>query len=106
MLHILWILIKFILVLLAILLGLVVLALLLILFCPVRYQASAAKEEGSFFDASASARISWLFGGISFRLDYKDRTAGYELRILGIPLLRLLNYFRNRKKKKQQTSDR
>ena len=44
MLHILWILIKFILVLLAILLGLVVLALLLILFCPVRYQASAAKE--------------------------------------------------------------
>ena len=105
MLHILWILIKFILVLLAILLGLVVLALLLILFCPVRYQASAAKEEGSFFDASASARISWLFGGISFRLDYKDRTAGYELRILGIPLLRLLNYFRNRKKKKQQTSD-
>ena len=71
MLHILWILIKFILMFLAILLGLVVLVLLLILFCPIRYQASAAKEVGSFFDASASARISWLFGGISFRLDSK-----------------------------------
>ena len=87
--------------LLAILLGLVVLAILLILFCPIRYQASAAKEGESFFDASASAKISWLFGGISFRLDYKDRNAGYELRILGIPIFRLLNYFRDRKKKKQ-----
>ena len=67
MLHILWILIKFILMFLAILLGLVVLVLLLILFCPIRYQASAAKEVGSFFDASASARISWLFGGISMQ---------------------------------------
>ena len=98
MLHILWILIKFILMFLAILLGLVVLVLLLILFCPIRYQASAAKEVGSFFDASASARISWLFGGLSFRLDYKDRNTGYELRILGIPVFRLLNYLRERKK--------
>lgn len=105
MLHILWILIKFILMLLAILLGLVVLALFLILFCPVRYQASAVKEGASFFGASASAKISWLFGGISFRLDYKDRNAGYELRIFGIPLLKLLNYFRNHKKKKQSAAD-
>ena len=105
MLHILWILIKFILILLAILLGLVVLALLLILFCPIRYQASASKEGVSFFDASASARIIWLFGGISFRLDYKDRNTGYELRILGIPVFRLLNYLRERKKKRQRAAD-
>ena len=105
MLHILWILIKFILMLLAILLGLVALTLLLILFCPVRYQASAAKEGVSFFDASASAKISWLFGGISFRFDYQERNTGYELRILGIPVFRLLNYFRNRKKKKRRTAD-
>lgn len=99
MLHILWIIIKFILILLAILLGIVVLALLLLLFCPVRYKASASKDSDSFFDASAHAKISWLFGGISLQFDYQNRTAGYELRILGIPLLRLLNYFRNRKKK-------
>ena len=66
--------------------------------------ASAAKEVGSFFDAYASARISWLFGGISFRLDYKDRNTGYELRILGIPVFRLLNYLRERKKKRQRTA--
>ena len=59
MLHIVWILIKFILMFLAILLGLVVLVLLLILFCPIRYQASAAKEVGSFFDASADMNFEY-----------------------------------------------
>lgn len=105
MLHILWILIKFILILLAILLGIVVLALLLLLFCPVRYKASVSKDNDSFFDASARAKISWLFGGISLQFDYRNRTTGYELRLFGIPLLRLLNYFRNRKKKKQRAAD-
>ncbi len=38
MLHILWILIKFILIILGILLGLALLAVLLLLFCPVRYR--------------------------------------------------------------------
>ena len=51
MLHILWILIKFILILLGILLGLVLLAVLLVLFCPVRYSAAAAKEGDSFKEA-------------------------------------------------------
>ena len=50
MLHILWILIKFILIILGILLGLALLAVLLLLFCPVRYQARAVKETGSFTD--------------------------------------------------------
>ncbi|MFQ9880061.1 MAG: hypothetical protein ACLRW4_17165 [Ruminococcus sp.] len=45
MLHILWILIKFILIILGILLGLALLAVLLLLFCPVRYQARAVKES-------------------------------------------------------------
>lgn len=53
---------------LAILLGLVVLVLLLILFCPIRYQASAAKEVGSFFDASASARITGFLEDSHFGL--------------------------------------
>lgn len=75
MLHIVWILIKFILMFLAILLGLVVLVLLLILFCPIRYQASAAKEVGSFFDASASARISWLLEESHFGLITKTEIA-------------------------------
>ena len=48
MLHSLWILLKFILILLGILLGLILVAVLLILFCPVRYRASGAKETDSF----------------------------------------------------------
>ena len=51
MLHILWMLVKIILILLGIVLGLVVLALLLLLFCPVRYRADAVKEEGAVLEA-------------------------------------------------------
>lgn len=58
MLHILWILLKFILILLGILLGLILVAVLLILFCPVRYRASGTKETDSFRDISARARVS------------------------------------------------
>ena len=45
MLHILWLILKWILILLGILIGLVLLLLLLILFCPVRYRASAEKKR-------------------------------------------------------------
>ena len=45
MLHILWILIKFILIILGILLGLALLAVLLLLFCPVRYQAEGCEGD-------------------------------------------------------------
>ena len=45
MLHILWLILKFILILLGIVLGLLLLAILLILFCPVRYRASGTKEQ-------------------------------------------------------------
>ena len=45
MLHILWLILKFILILLGIVLGLLLLAILLILFCPVRYRASGTKEK-------------------------------------------------------------
>ena len=48
MLHILWLILKFILIILGILLGLLLLAVLLVLFCPVRYKASAVKAEGGW----------------------------------------------------------
>ena len=48
MLHILWLILKFILIILGILLGLLLLAILLVLFCPVRYKASAVKAEGGW----------------------------------------------------------
>lgn len=98
MLHILWMLIKWIMILLGVLLGLVLCLLLLILFCPVRYRLSAVKKEASFEDAEGAVKVSWLFGGISFSLKQKMRTRSWELRILGILAGPLLNKIKNRKK--------
>lgn len=96
MLHILWILIKFILILLGILLGFLLLAALLILFCPVRYRAFAVKETDSFRKVSARARISWLFGAVSFQLQYNNGKTASDFHLFGIPVIKLLQKFRNR----------
>ena len=90
MLHILWILLKFILILLGILLGLILVAVLLILFCPVRYRASGTKETDSFRDISARARVSWLFGVVSFQLQYQNGTSAFDFRLFGIPIMKLI----------------
>ncbi len=97
MLHILWILIKFILILLGILLGLLLLAVLLILFCPVRYRAFAVKETDSFRKISAGGRVSWLFGAVSFQLQCKNGKADSDFRLFGIPVMKLIQKFRNRR---------
>lgn len=104
MLHILWILLKFILILLGILLGLVLLAVLLILFCPVRYRAAAAKETDSFRKISANARVSWLFGAISFHIQYHNGTAVSDFHLFGIPIMKLLQKIRSRRS--SRSSDR
>ncbi|WP_373216839.1 DUF2953 domain-containing protein [Ruminococcus sp. 5_1_39BFAA] len=86
MLHILWLIIKFILIALGIVLGLLLLAILLVLFCPVRYQASGMKEKSGWKEAEASARISWLFRIISVSFTYRDGNMGMGILIFGIPL--------------------
>ena len=86
MLHILWILIKFILILLGILLGLVLLAVLLVLFCPVRYSAAAAKEVDSFKEAEIEARVSWLFRAIGVRFFFKNGEQKLVITLFGISL--------------------
>ena len=45
MLHILWLIIKWILILLGILIGLILLILLLLLFCPIRYRGKIKKDR-------------------------------------------------------------
>ena len=94
MLHILWILIKFILILLGILLGFLFLSTLLILFCPVRYRAFAVKETDSFRKVSARARISWLFGAVSFELQYNNGKTDSGFHLFGIPVIKLLQRLR------------
>ena len=105
MLHILWMIIKFILILIGIILGLILFALLLILFCPVRYRAEGTKEDGSFRTASGRAKVSWLFGGISFSLGFQNGQTVSDFRLFGIPVMKVLKKLRNRKNKKKTDPD-
>ena len=61
------------------------------------------KEAGSFRTATGRARISWLFGGVSFSLGFAEGQTDVDFRLFGIPLMKLLKKAKNRKKK--QTSD-
>ena len=105
MLHILWMIIKFILILIGIILGLILLALLLILFCPVRYQAEGSKEAGSFRTASGRAKVSWLFGGISVSLGFQNGQTTSDFRLFGIPVMKVLKKLKSRKKQKKPDFD-
>lgn len=100
MLHIVWIVLKLILIVLGIILGLLLLALLLILFCPVRYRAEISKEQQDWKLTEGRAGISWLFRGISFKVQYENGETGFSVCIFGIPVDRFL------KKKKEKPKDR
>lgn len=90
MLHILWLILKFILIILGILLGLLLLAVLLVLFCPVRYKASAVKAEGGLKQTEGEGIVSWLFHGISLRAEWKDQQMEISFHLFGIPVDKLL----------------
>lgn len=83
LLHILWIILKIILILLGIIVGLVVLVLLLLLFCPVRYKASAEIEQG-ILQSRVQAWVSWIFHGILLEFIYEGQEAKSRIRIIGI----------------------
>lgn len=87
MLHILWLIIKWILILLGILAGLILLLLLLLLFCPVRYKGKAAKERSAGIkEVEASGEVSWLFHGIAVRVFLRNGSPAMDFYIVGIPL--------------------
>ena len=96
MLHILWLILKFILILLGIVLGLILLAVLLLLFCPVRYRASVSKEESGWKEIQGGGTVSWLFHGIALKAEWKDGSLQTAFYLFGIPISKLLE---NRKEK-------
>ena len=100
MLHILWLILKFILIILGILLGLLLLAVLLVLFCPVRYKASVVKAKGDWKQAEGEGIVSWLFHGISLRAEWKDQQMEISFHLFGIPVDKLL---KKRQKKRAVT---
>lgn len=102
MLHILWLIIKWILILLGIVLALLLLILAAILFCPLRYSGEGIKEGK---DYSLQGKLSWLLGAVSLKVFYGRRKEPQIIfRIFGIPANRYRRLFiKKRKKKKQRT---
>lgn len=90
MLHILWVIVKFILILLGVLLGLAIVAVLLLLFCPVRYRVCATKKESDWKQIQGEGKISWLFGGVSLRAEWQGGKSDLSFRLLGFPIDKLL----------------
>ena len=99
LLHILWMILRFLLIVAGVLLGIVLLLLLLALFCPVRYRAEAVKETESFKEVTANVSVSWLFRVVRLILSYKDGKMNPDIRLFGISLLRVKDFFSKRKEK-------
>ena len=80
MLHILLLILKIAGIILAAILGILILALLIVLFVPFCYQG-AAKWDGGQRDLRAQGRISWLFGLVELRFVLRDGNASVKGRI-------------------------
>ena len=104
MLHILWLILKFILIVLGIALGLLLLAVLLVLFCPVRYKASVVKNEGDWKEMEGEGVISWLFHGISLNARWKEQKMEFSFHLFGISLDKLRKKHQEKKSTAQKKS--
>ncbi|MDO4489794.1 MAG: DUF2953 domain-containing protein [Lachnospiraceae bacterium] len=82
-------------------LGMILLLLLLILFVPVRYRGRVRKQEK---ELAAEGTVSWLFRGFSVQVAWEEKKLSYELRILWIPVLRLLEWIKKKKAEKKKHS--
>lgn len=102
MLHILWLILKFILILLGIVLGLLLLTILLILFCPVRYRASGTKEQDDWKKIRGEGQVSWLFHGVVLKAVWAEGNLQTSFRLFGISVDKILN---RRRKNKEHSSD-
>ena len=89
MLHILWLIIKFILILLGI--------------GPVRYSACGTKEQDDWKQITGQVRVSWLFRAVSLRVAWKEGSLEKVFCLFGIPVSELL---KKRRQKKAHTSEK
>ena len=98
LLHILLTILKILGILLLIAVGLLLLIVLALLFVPVTYKVQGDKSQETW---GISGRVSWLFGGISARFWHRGEI-GWELRLLGIPVRKLMRRLRGGKRRKRQ----
>lgn len=98
MLHILWLIIKWILILLGILIGLILMILLLLLFCPIRYRGKIKKDRtDSLREIHVFGEVSWLLHIISAQVFWEQGVLKTKLCFLGIPLEKFKNLFRKKR---------
>lgn len=109
MLHILWMILKFILIalgsIIGLILGLILLLILLVLFCPFRYEADVEKSSDSFKEIRAGGGVSWLFYLISIKVWYENGKMDKSIRLFGIPVLKVLDWLKKRKENKKSTEE-
>ena len=98
LLHILLTILKILGILLLIAVGLLLLIVLALLFVPVTYTVQGDKSQETW---GISGRVSWLFGGISARFWHRGET-GWELRLLGIPVRKLMRLREGKRRKRQE----
>lgn len=98
MLHIILMILKIIGILLLVLLGIVLLFLLSLLFVPVCY-SGWGKKEGKTYQGKAS--VSWMFYLIHGTVSYEEGQSQFELYLCGIPMRKLREKIKNRKKRKE-----
>lgn len=87
MLHVIWTIIKIILLILAVLLGIAAILLLAVLFIPVRYQARGNKGGTA---AELQAKLSWMGSLINIPVSYQDGVFSAKLRVFGFSVRNLL----------------
>lgn len=102
LLHILLGILKVVGILLLILVGLVLLGILLLLFCPVVYEGEAHKDASAY---GGYLKISWLFHILSFRMFFgnQEQGNGYSVKIFGIPMEKVGKLLKGKKKEKKPT---
>lgn len=102
LLHILLGILKVVGILLLILVGLILLGILLLLFCPVVYEGEAYKDASAY---GGYLKISWLFHILSFRMFFgnQEQGNGYSVKIFGIPMEKVGKLLKGKKKEKKPT---
>lgn len=101
LLHILLGILKVVGILLLILVGLVLLGILLLLFCPVAYEGEAHKDASAY---GGYLKVSWMFHILSFRMFFgnQEQRNGYSFKVFGISMEKVRKLLQNRKKKKNR----
>ncbi len=99
MLHILLTILSTLGIVLLVILGIIIFLVLCLLFTPVCYSGKVRKQGDSLY---AGATVYWLLHLVHVRITYEDRKASWEIRILGIPVLRLREWLKRRKLKKKK----